>query len=460
MKFTKICLLLLATVVFATACSSDADSAVAVASNQTTTAPDTIGAEPASLASADTEGEATEQVAPTTTIEPEPTTPATEAPVDPTDNDCVNAPSGFHHVDVPVDDPDGGLNVRLAPGVDAEVVAVVPPGELVGAGGPCEVIGGTEWWGIEASGVGLEGWVSSNYLQPQVVQTCPAGTPDFDDVDQVRLEVGDFDGDGGLDQLMIGNIGDDDPSGSVKIAMQLASGGLAEAELDGWQAAEIYTIFEPVGTNHDVIMVRDQWGGGASTNLWALVDLIDCTPTRIGEILQGGSAGWGGQGDCFETTKWGLQLGTWTTIGDDEAERIANRTAERWLYSDGSFVVVDDSLDDRVCVEPPRTGLGFNDMSGEPGLIGLSAPTPDDLILAVADHFAPEEDEGPDVWPGNIRFLDSGDLQVDVIGIADDSVGGFQLHLIIDTNDEGLTLRDAIKTPICSRGVNTDGLCV
>ena len=405
-------------------------------------------------------GETVGDVAPTTTVEPEPTTPATEALVDPADADCPAAPAGLHVVDVAVDDPDGGLNVRAEPGVDAEIIAVIPPGEMVGAGGSCTVVGDAQWWQIEGGPDPIAGWVSANYLTPHVVAECPTGTPDFDEADIIKMERGDFDGDGGMDQLMIGNVGGDDPNSSVKIAIQLASGGLAEAELQGWQAAEIYTIFQPVGTNHDVIMVRDLWGGGASTNMWALIDLVDCAPTRIGEILQGASVGWGAQGDCFEPTPWGFQLGIWSTIGDDEADREANRTAQRWLYSDGAFVVVDDSIETRECVEPPRTGLGVTGSTPEPGLIGLSASSPDELILAVAEHFAPEEGEGPEVWPGNTRFLDDGDLQLDVNGIADDSVGGFQVELTITTGEDGLTIEHAIKTPLCSRGVSLDGLCV
>lgn len=56
---------------------------------------------------------------------------------------------------------------------------------------------------------------------------------------------------------------------------------------------------------------------------------------------------------------------------------------------------------------------------------------------------------------------DLGEITVDVVGMADDSVGGERLHVFAtpDPGGEGFTLRTVEATLLCLRGVS-DGLCV
>ena len=54
---------------------------------------------------------------------------------------------------------------------------------------------------------------------------------------------------------------------------------------------------------------------------------------------------------------------------------------------------------------------------------------------------------------------DLGEVTVDVIGIGDDSVGGYRLHLFADRDGDGWRLRTVEQTVLCSRGVDDQGRC-
>lgn len=54
---------------------------------------------------------------------------------------------------------------------------------------------------------------------------------------------------------------------------------------------------------------------------------------------------------------------------------------------------------------------------------------------------------------------DLGEVTFDVIGLGDDSVLGFRLHVFGEPVDGGFSLRTVERTTICGRGVDADGLC-
>ncbi len=69
-----------------------------------------------------------------------------------------------HFVDVALDDPDGGLNVRSGPGITNDVIITIErSGELI-ATGNCEIVGTVDWWEVSTSDGSLTGWASSRFL--------------------------------------------------------------------------------------------------------------------------------------------------------------------------------------------------------------------------------------------------------------------------------------------------------
>lgn len=83
-----------------------------------------------------------------------------------------------------------------------------------------------------------------------------------------------------------------------------------------------------------------------------------------------------------------------------------------------------------------------------------------DLARAVADDVASVDPrsvvtivEGPTVG-------DLGEVTVDVIGIGDDSVGGYRLHIFAEEGPDVFTVRTVEQTTMCSRGADATGLCL
>ena len=53
-----------------------------------------------------------------------------------------------------------------------------------------------------------------------------------------------------------------------------------------------------------------------------------------------------------------------------------------------------------------------------------------------------------------------GEVTYDVIGLGDDSVYGYRLHIFGEEVTDGFALNTVERTALCSRGVDADGLCV
>lgn len=93
-----------------------------------------------------------------------------------------------------------------------------------------------------------------------------------------------------------------------------------------------------------------------------------------------------------------------------------------------------------------------------------SAETLTQLATAVADQISSDEPpsevtvvEGPTV--GDESSLS--EVTVDVIGLGDDALGGYRLHLFAeeDAGGESFTLRTVEQQLLCLRGVTADNLC-
>jgi len=83
-----------------------------------------------------------------------------------------------------------------------------------------------------------------------------------------------------------------------------------------------------------------------------------------------------------------------------------------------------------------------------------------DLAQVVADVF--DSDEEPESDIVQVTPVTTGDLAevtYDVIGLGDDAVGGFRLHVLAEETDDGFSLRSVEVTTICWRGVDDDRLC-
>lgn len=147
-----------------------------------------VEAQAATDATTTTEGESVDD---TTTSTAESTTTTTEAlPA------CEALKETIRWVDVAIDDPDGGLNMREGAGVDYPIVKVLPRGDTVGITGVCEVVGSTDWWQVQTNG--QLGWVSSTFLTEDAVYVTSigAGTSDTenagltgDTLDEIAAEL-------------------------------------------------------------------------------------------------------------------------------------------------------------------------------------------------------------------------------------------------------------------------------
>lgn len=89
-----------------------------------------------------------------------------------------------------------------------------------------------------------------------------------------------------------------------------------------------------------------------------------------------------------------------------------------------------------------------------------------DLTVGVWERGSGEEtvfdsDEEPESDIVQVTEVSEGDLTevtYDVIGLGDDSILGFRLHIFAEESGAGFTLRTVEATVLCGRGVS-DGLC-
>ncbi len=175
--------LLLAALLFVTACG-DSDTASAPATSTEDSA------EPTTVTIDEEVSDAPEGLA-STNGSPAPTTVAPDDPVvdEPDDSEVPSCDAPVlqaHFVDVDLDDPDGGLNVRSGAGVTNPITTTVPrSGELITTGA-CADVGAVSWWEVTTSDGSITGWVSSRFLSDVPVFNPGLGTA-INDLDSVGL---------------------------------------------------------------------------------------------------------------------------------------------------------------------------------------------------------------------------------------------------------------------------------
>lgn len=89
-------------------------------------------------------------------------------------------------------------------------------------------------------------------------------------------------------------------------------------------------------------------------------------------------------------------------------------------------------------------------------------PTADDMTalgLIVAETFASIEPASHLVIVVAATVGDLGEVTYDVIGIGDDSVLGFRVHVFGMPVTDGFSLKSVEVTTICGRGLTPDGIC-
>lgn len=87
-------------------------------------------------------------------------------------------------------------------------------------------------------------------------------------------------------------------------------------------------------------------------------------------------------------------------------------------------------------------------------------PTMTDLGEVVADVFDSEEEGQSDtVQVTEVVEGDLAEVTYDVVGLGDDAVLGYRLHVLAEESSDGFTLRSVEATLLCARGVS-DGACV
>ena len=85
-------------------------------------------------------------------------------------------------------------------------------------------------------------------------------------------------------------------------------------------------------------------------------------------------------------------------------------------------------------------------------------PTITGLGQLVAELYVSEDVESDVVQVTEVTSGDLSEVTYDVVGLADDSIRGFRIHVFAEDGTGGYTLRTVEITILCGRGVN-DGIC-
>lgn len=213
--------LLLGGLLLLAACGSDAVNETAADSTTTSTGisdVEQVSDAPESVAL----GDATAEDEPTTT---ETTTP--EAVV------CTAPEVQGHFVDVAIDDPDGGLNVRSGAGAANDIIATYPRGSELITTGQCTTVDTATWWEITATDGSESGWVASRFLSELPVFNPGLGA-EIIDPDLAGLAATDTDA---VIELLADRYGFDADRTitTIDVVGQDAQGGTATYEVTGFQ---------------------------------------------------------------------------------------------------------------------------------------------------------------------------------------------------------------------------------
>jgi len=154
-----------------------------------------------------------------------------------------------HFVDVAIDDPDGGLNLRDVAGPSNAVITTIERGGELIPTGECEVVGSTDWWQVTNTDGSLIGWVSSSFLSESPIASPGLGRAEVDN-DNVGLTAVTLEGLAaqlaiayGFDQdVVITQVGDavgnDASSGTVVFDLE----GLRDDSSNGYRVDILFFI--------------------------------------------------------------------------------------------------------------------------------------------------------------------------------------------------------------------------
>ena len=201
MRRRHILTIFLSLTLIAAACSSNNEEALATDSDASSEDAEFIAGEPtATPLEEETSSEPDELAQESSTSNDDATDdseaePDAEEPEDLADPEETDEPDAApceaptlvaHFVDVALDDPDGGLNMRTSPGSQEAVVDTFPRSSELIATGNCQVLSSRDWWEVTTSDGSQTGWVAARFLSDLPVFNPGLGNP-IDDPDNVGI---------------------------------------------------------------------------------------------------------------------------------------------------------------------------------------------------------------------------------------------------------------------------------
>ncbi len=150
--------------------------------------------------------------------------------------------------------------------------------------------------------------------------------------------------------------------------------------------------------------------------------------------------------DTIEPTGTATPTGTARDLG--RAIWFEHDTGDAVGWSNLSFAAYAGGTDDAT--EEVVSVLGEIPIAESMGALGL----------IVAMSLATSEPASRIVMSVAPTQGDLGEVTYDVIGLGDDSVYGYRLHIFGEEVIDGFSLDTVERTALCSRGVDADGLCV
>jgi hypothetical protein len=79
--------------------------------------------------------------------------------------------------------------------------------------------------------------------------------------------------------------------------------------------------------------------------------------------------------------------------------------------------------------------------------------------LVAAEYESTEEPTSAVTVIDGPNLAEMSEIIIDVIGLGDDSVGGYRVHVFSDADHEGYGVHSVEATPLCISGVS-DGVCL
>ena len=150
--------------------------------------------------------------------------------------------------------------------------------------------------------------------------------------------------------------------------------------------------------------------------------------------------------DTIEPTGTATATGTARDLG--RAIWFEHDTGDAVGWSNLSFAAYAGGTDDAT--EEVLSVLGEIPIAESMGALGL----------IVAGSLASSEPASRIVMSVAPTQGDLGEVTYDVIGLGDDSVYGYRLHIFGEEVIDGFSLDRVERTSLCSRGVDAEGLCV